>query len=234
MILRYLIKKRGFTTFVNWCLDSFLPPILRDSVFFKWFLMGLLGPSNPVFGFKSRVIHMNMEEFADQYKKIANMYTRKTDLNDPCLQEILHQTIGPKVLEVGAGSGYLSRYLVKKFDTTATEIGVLDHLKKISGLKIVSRAAEDLQFPDQSFNTVICTHVLEHVMDFDKALSELRRVAKRRLIIVVPLQRPYYITPDLHLHFFPYPELFIIRARPEQPYTVKVLRGDLYYEENYV
>lgn len=36
------------------------------------------------------------------------------------------------------------------------------------------------------------------------ALAELRRVAKRRLIIVVPKQRNYKYTFELHINFFPY------------------------------
>ena len=49
------------------------------------------------------------------------------------------------------------------------------------------------------------THTLEHVQRIDLALAELRRVAKHRLIIVVPKERPYRYSFNLHLHFFPYP-----------------------------
>ena len=36
------------------------------------------------------------------------------------------------------------------------------------------------------------------------ALAELRRVAAKRLIVVLPKERPYRYTFNLHLHFFPY------------------------------
>jgi hypothetical protein len=42
-----------------------------------------------------------------------------------------------------------------------------------------------------------------HVQDAHAALEELRCVAKRRLIVVLPKQRPYRYTFDLHLRFFP-------------------------------
>jgi ubiquinone/menaquinone biosynthesis C-methylase UbiE len=61
-----------------------------------------------------------------------------------------------------------------------------------------------LQFQDHAFDTVICAHTLEHVFDIEKALSEVRRVCSKRLIVVVPRQREYRYTFDLHIHFFPY------------------------------
>lgn len=36
----------------------------------------------------------------------------------------------------------------------------------------------DLQFPDQSFDILVCNHVLEHVPDDRKAMAEIHRVLK--------------------------------------------------------
>ena len=62
----------------------------------------------------------------------------------------------------------------------------------------------DLPFADNSFDIVLCTHTLEHIREPKKALDELIRVAKQRLIIVVPRQREYRYTVDFHINFFPY------------------------------
>ena len=61
-----------------------------------------------------------------------------------------------------------------------------------------------MPFEASAFDTVVCTHVLEHVRDIHAALAELRRVAARRLVIVVPRERPYRFGFNLHLSFFPY------------------------------
>ena len=61
-----------------------------------------------------------------------------------------------------------------------------------------------LPFSDHSFVVVFCTHTLEHIRDPQKAISELTRVTRQRLIIVVPRQREYRYTVDLHVNFFPY------------------------------
>ena len=49
---------------------------------------------------------------------------------------------------------------------------------------------------------------------FARRLSELRRVARRRLILVVPQEREYRFTFNPHLHFFPYPHSFLRYLTP--------------------
>ena len=47
----------------------------------------------------------------------------------------------------------------------------------------------DIPFDDNSFDLVICNHVLEHIPDYNKAMSELYRVTKPRGFAI--LQTPY-------------------------------------------
>jgi predicted SAM-dependent methyltransferase len=46
-----------------------------------------------------------------------------------------------------------------------------------------------IQYPDQMFDIVYCSHVLEHVLEDRKAMSEIRRVLKPQgwVVIVVPI-----------------------------------------------
>lgn len=78
------------------------------------------------------------------------------------------------------------------------------------------------------------THTLEHVRDLVSAIRELRRVAKR-MILIVPRQRPYKYTFDLHLNFFPYPEsLYFSLGKADNAETFyKDVDGDMFYMENY-
>jgi ubiquinone/menaquinone biosynthesis C-methylase UbiE len=46
----------------------------------------------------------------------------------------------------------------------------------------------NLPFLDHSFDAILCSHVLEHAVDLDKALVEVARVGKGTLYVVVPLQ----------------------------------------------
>jgi ubiquinone/menaquinone biosynthesis C-methylase UbiE len=67
-------------------------------------------------------------------------------------------------------------------------------------------------FENNSIDTVVCMEVLEHVDDLEGAVSEIIRVARKRIIITVPYnQTPQYylcihcnkLTPQMnHLHKF--------------------------------
>ena len=104
----------------------------------------------------------------------------------------------PAVLDAGCGRGYLSRLLAADgLKVTATDIAPAAGAGKYFA---VAADIESLPFAAQSFDTVISTHTLEHVLNAEAALAELRRVARRRLILVVPRQRPYRFTFDLHLN----------------------------------
>lgn len=76
--------------------------------------------------------------------------------------------------------------------------------KKIKDIHYQKATLTSLPYEDRTFDTVICTHALEHIKDSQQALKELRRVCRQRLMIVVPKQREYRYTFDLHINFFPY------------------------------
>lgn len=103
---------------------------------------------------------------------------------------------GETVLDAGCGEGVLSWYLAERgakvtaMDISAPNVenaraflekkGVLDRVTVLQG------DAENLPFPDASFDWVVSSHVLEHLPDFDKGLSEIRRVTKKRAIVALP------------------------------------------------
>ena len=108
-------------------------------------------------------------------------------------------------------------------------------VQKYPQIKFKQENIQTLSFEDNAFDTVICTHTLEHVQDIMGAIQELRRVTKRRLIIVVPKQRPYLYTFDLHLHFFRYPHMLLHYLRPTDKTVkqeLKEVQGDWYYQED--
>jgi SAM-dependent methyltransferase len=190
-------------------LDDWLPPVLRDS---RWFMAPLLrlalGRDWRTFAdFKPRGPAMSAEAFSEVYSGIgtAGEVQGETDLNPACTEAILRHAAG-RVLDVGCGRGYLAERLTEvSHDVTGVDIVLYDGMAARDGLRFVEGSVESLPFADGEFDTVVCTHTLEHVQRLGVALTELRRVARRQLIIVVPRERPYRYSFNLHLHFFPYP-----------------------------
>ncbi len=196
---------RGVTNRVNWVLDNCLPPVVRDAPALMRPLMRMvLGPLyNDYVRFKEQAAGMSAAEYRAVYRRLHETFlARETDLSPACVEAIRRETIGPAVLDAGCGRGYLSRVLAGDgLRVTATDIAPAAGAGKYFA---VAADIESLPFAARSFDTVISTHTLEHVLNAGVALAELRRLARRRLILVVPRQRPYRFTFDLHLNYFPY------------------------------
>ncbi|MCB4799702.1 class I SAM-dependent methyltransferase [Neotamlana laminarinivorans] len=200
---------RDFTNKINWILDNLLPPFVRDSRFIMSPLFLLLfGKKGKLFlNFKENAWEFNSTEMANYYKELASVHIkRETDLNLSCEKYILNKIKGDKVLDIACGRGYLAKKIQQKegCEVVGIDFVIPDELKNSKNISFQEGIIEDIKYPNNFFDTVISTHTLEHVLDLEKCITELRRVAAKRLIVVLPKQRPYRFTFDLHLQFFPY------------------------------
>lgn len=93
---------------------------------------------------------------------------------------------GKTALEVGSGGGILTEEICKMgFTTTGIEpaeqsMQAAREHAKAEGLTITYQqgTGEQLPFADQSFDSVFCCDVLEHVRDLPKVIAEISRVLK--------------------------------------------------------
>jgi len=118
------------------------------------------------------------------------------------------------VLEVGCGMGTLAIKLAQAgFQVTGLDVSdvALQYAKQRAleaGLQITWREgfAENIPFPDQTFDYVTCCHTLEHVKDLSRAAAELKRVARKKLVVLVPKQKFRVYMDNYHTQFFETPE----------------------------
>lgn len=221
-------------------LDDWLPPAVRDQ---RWLMRPLMwlafgrGASRYL-DFKSAVLTMRASDLDAVYAdvRVSRLLKRQTALNGPSLDRLLIDAAEcARALDVGCGSGYLAARLAAVADTV---VGVDVHLpdgasRRYRSVRFALSRVERLPFPDDSFDIVVSTHTLEHVKDLEGAVAELRRVSRSTVVIVVPRERPFYYSLNLHLHFFPYAEAFLLRVRPRGAWECLELGGDLYYVERF-
>jgi len=220
---------------VRYMLEDLLPPALRDSPLFLPLMYLVWGRDAPRFiAFRERVRSMSAEEYAGFYAKITPIHG-ECDLNRRCIERILAEVQGERILDAGCGRGHLAG-LIARADPGATVVGAdlaPPEVQGLPNLSFVEGWLGRLPFADKSFDTVVCTHVLEHLPDLDGALADLRRIARQRLILVVPREREAKYPLNLHVHFFPYRHSFLNRiAAPEGRFDCEVLQGDIYYRED--
>lgn len=92
------------------------------------------------------------------------------------------------VLEIGSRDGRITRLLAERFP----EVVALDLEKPDFDIPRVVPVRGDvtrLDFPDDHFDCVVCTEVLEHVSAVEQAANELSRVTRGSVLIGVPYRQ---------------------------------------------
>jgi len=81
------------------------------------------------------------------------------------------------------------------------------------------------------FNHKFQYTLLTMYLDYD----ELKKITKKRLIIVVPKERPYNYTFNGHIHFFPYDWSFINTLKPKtKNFKIYEVYRDFVYIEDLI
>lgn len=224
---------------IRYILEEWLPPVVRDSRLMRGLFRTYWGTFiDDLERFRMQITQLSAADYRSIYERMPRIQDQ-TDNSQQCLREIATRVVSGRVCDVGCGTGYLLNFLQRQEQLGANEYTGVDFIidqstaEQYPAIKFAAAPIEELPFPDGYFDTVICTHVLEHILDIRKAVTELRRVCRKRLIVVVPLEREYRFTFNPHIHFFPYPHSFLrhIIPVPAQHECVTVGRDLLYVED---
>lgn len=227
---------RETTNHIRFILEDILPPILRDSKLFKAMASLAWGKHiGDLARFRARAPFLTDQEYEDLYKMHPRVH-EGTDNSKDCISQILKDVVGTSVCDVGCGTGIILKHIKTARPEVSRFMGVdfaIDDANALDGIEYEAAKIENLPFEDNEFDTVICTHVIEHVLDYRRAIAELRRIAKHRLIIIVPREREYRYTFNPHFNFFPYTHSFLRAMQPvPKNYHCEDIRRDIYYRED--
>ena len=128
------------------------------------------------------------------YPIIGGLYRRRVEL---CLAEL---TGGPRVLEVGFGSGLTFRNLLRKYERVygidkGVDLDMVTEFFRGKGMDVDLRKGTviNLPFPDMFFDSILLISILEHLRgeELRRAFRELVRVLKPsgQLVYGVPVER---------------------------------------------
>lgn len=115
----------------------------------------------------------------------------------------LTKTLAVKtILDAGCGEGFTMDRLSKngigdKIEGVEySKDAILLGKKLFPNLLIKQGSAYDLPYKDNSFDLVVCTEVLEHLLEPSKALKEVLRTSKKYVLISVP-NEPFFMLGNL-------------------------------------
>ncbi len=91
------------------------------------------------------------------------------------------------ILDVGCGDGFITNSLPAKFRVVGVDI-TRASLKYVTKDRMIG-SIDNLPFANKSFDLVMANDVIEHIPEgiYARALQELQRVAKKYILITVPL-----------------------------------------------
>lgn len=110
------------------------------------------------------------------------------------IQERLNSRSAGRILDVATGQGAALKFLIDASKDYESAVGVDIEDRLIEAAKsqfddpritFQKQPAEDLQFVDNSFDTIIINYSLHHLRDPKKALSEIKRVLKPGGMLII-------------------------------------------------
>jgi len=125
-------------------------------------------------------------------------------LSDVKIHYITHNLVGQEVLDVGAGYGYYSEWLVSQ--NPNLKVVALDQLDLINhnGVQFLSTDLEKpIPLAEESFSTILAFDIIEHIKNESLFIKELFRVCKRNGMLIgsVPHDDDKFL-PTYNLTFY--------------------------------
>ncbi len=142
---------------------------------------------------RDQVVQANIEvhtKMIDDYESEPHWKPENIEKVSKRMQK-LYPTSRESALDVGAGTGFLTRHLVKNFKkVNAIDItpAMLAKIPRYDNLEVEICQVEQMPFPNATFDFVCAYSFLHHLYDPDVALKEMIRVMRPNGVLYVDLE----------------------------------------------
>jgi ubiquinone/menaquinone biosynthesis C-methylase UbiE len=133
-----------------------------------------------------------------RYATGSRLYQWHTHAFHERVLELVREAAPRTVLDAGCGEGFVAGFLgerVPGLEITGVDDseGAIEYAREHFGAHGTFEVGSvyALPYADGQFDLVLCSEVLEHLDRPDEALAELKRVARRHVLLSVPLE-PYF------------------------------------------
>tara|TARA_Y100001968_G_C19365009_1_gene722018 strand:- start:112 stop:834 length:723 start_codon:yes stop_codon:yes gene_type:complete len=209
--------KRDIICILRVLADS-IPDKIRNSLFLFKIAQKLFNIPEDLYYFRENYFNCKIKNLESLYipnEKNDNLLklSKDTDINSHHIKLIENEVSNvstKNILDIGCGNGYLLTKLYKKnknIEMTGIDLypnPISSCYKHIHGNLIDNMSS----FADGEFDLVICAHVLEHLKYPQRILKEIRRISKKKILIICPLEKNYKWGMNYHVQFFPTKEDF--------------------------
>ena len=146
---------------------------------------------------------LTKDDIAKGYDAIVDKVGLEPRFYDDCIR--MHSGYRGKILDVGCGRGFLLEKL-KRVAQVGTQFVGLDISPKLVEIarennpeaRIDVGDAEAMSYKDNEFDFVFMTEALEHMQDFRKSLSEVKRILKPGGIFIVTVPNRDWASYDFY------------------------------------
>ncbi|MFH1053772.1 MAG: class I SAM-dependent methyltransferase [Candidatus Woesearchaeota archaeon] len=144
-----------------------------------------------------------MAKFINIPGNVYNKYTSKNLIVKLLMERfygdfssLLKRTDAKNVIEVGCGEGYITKYLKdnNNIDIIGIDLeeSIIEKAKELHpDMRFFIGDIYQTNFPDNSFDCVIASEVLEHLEEPIRAIDEMKRISKGHCLFSVP-NEPFF------------------------------------------